>query len=150
MWTIYKLDCNFFSLYRLCFSVKMLNNYFLCSGCQFYTFSTYKKISLCVLSCKLVMWLPAWVSLAQRQVSVLPLLSQDSPDDGLHSEEPRRDPGAAVPRRRPCAEKQRWLELLPHRLQGGRSSGRTAPACRRAGRLADGEQDMQDSAAHCG
>lgn len=73
MWTIYKLDCNFFSLYRLCFSVKMLNNYFLCSGCQFYTFSTYKKISLCVLSCKLVMWLPAWVS--ETGVSVASSLS---------------------------------------------------------------------------
>lgn len=81
--------------------------------------------------------------------SVSSCVCQDSSDDGLHSEEPRRDPGAAASRRRPGAEKQGRLELVPHRLQGGRPPGRTAPASLCTRRLEDREQDAQDAAAHC-
>lgn len=75
-------------------------------------------------------------------------LSQDSADDGVHSEEPGRDPGAALPRCRPRTEKQGRLELLPHRLQRGRPCGHTAPAPCCTRRLEDGEQDTQDATTH--
>lgn len=101
---------------------------------------------MCLWDCAVVTYLLANIDFSW---SALPLLSQDSADDGLHPEGPGRGPGAAAPWRRPRTEKQGRLELLPHRLQGGRAAGRPAPASRCAGRLEGGEQDAQDSATHC-
>lgn len=93
-----------------------------------------------------VSWLYLCASLTGMSVAVV---LQDSPDDGLHSQEPVCDQRSVVSPCQPSTEEQGWLDRLPHRQQGGRPPGCRLPAHFRPWCVEDWEQNLQDSTAHC-